>query len=1047
MGAVAAAATAASAAARNNSSNDSDSGRNSSSGRKRKSNPSDPAQQIMRRNKAPKSSPTSRSSLYRRASGGSGAAGAAAAPPPPGAEEEKSDLFEAFMEMLLQAAPDGSSPGGQAPEIDVSKAHIILEATAGNIALAVNLYWDDHFASASHHHHQQQQHQQRPALRSAAASKKKAPPPEEQNEDDADQKKPVAARTSSRLRSSSRNNLRGSNEEEPPDNNGSGSSEEEAEEDDEDYSDALRSGVARRLRRSLERDFRAAERRRRGGAGEANDGDDNNNDDDDDDNAERAEDAADDSSDDMEQDDEEMNDVLNAAGRPREERALIVHDGNGDAFISVSDDEVGGGRVRLRAVRGFQNARGNPSVLDRIRQEVVREAAEAISKKVLKSDDSEDVSRKSGNGNDGDGDDNPDDYISDSDWLAKLNSFRSPLKSLWGKEEDTSNTEGTESPQNNNGDNNPAGDANNDRNDDDNNNNNNVIMLDDDDDDDDDEDSDDNAGITGSGIPYTWLHAGFHLSECGTGLSVIPPKLEDIEIFTWRQQPLRHNNIPPPYYCKATTSILSIVTALLYTGASIQGNEINCLSGRKPWAELTLEEKKREFEGRLTDALTSLLFIAAQASLERKKKACHKFQKLVEKNEDKSAKHKLDAKDKKMKRRLNLIPTCVWEEELSSTIVPRLPGMSQYRHVKIKTSLTNIHDIKKYVMSNIRAFTSKGGVALLLETIIRIHGSRTVSRLIQKARSSVDNRSQSTAASKGCFLVRCTCESRREKLFEQYPPPAKVRNDQEKLVKLLTPPGNQCISMDLLTLILTGHAKSNWKDCSPKGLGFGILTDKMGEVGNDLARPEKPVWILQGESCFSLLIVEEEPSLDMKTIAKIDSPRTSMKFCHWNTWYGESDKSSMRLVTGSNVPETSKELMAELQQLKNALPSWCFRVMVDRRRRTLIDQISLDQHNFNEREESEHHIRPDELDRIKIHEEDQKLYPSKHRIWRYDMGDEQDSENQKPKSDAWTPYHRLTSRQRRIIEIKLGPKINRILWTRWPGATIGSFTPNEDPVV
>jgi hypothetical protein len=37
-----------------------------------------------------------------------------------------------------------------------------------------------------------------------------------------------------------------------------------------------------------------------------------------------------------------------------------------------------------------------------------------------------------------------------------------------------------------------------------------------------------------------------------------------------------------------------------------------------------------------------------------------------------------------------------------------------------------------------------------------------------------------------------------------------------------------------------------------------------------------------------------------------------------------------------------------------------------------------------------------------------------------------------------------------VVEMKISPKINQILWTRWPGATIDRFTPEEDeehPVV
>jgi hypothetical protein len=172
-----------------------------------------------------------------------------------------------------------------------------------------------------------------------------------------------------------------------------------------------------------------------------------------------------------------------------------------------------------------------------------------------------------------------------------------------------------------------------------------------------------------------------------------------------------------------------------------------------------------------------------------------------------------------------------------------------------------------------------------------------------------------------------------------------------------------------------------------------------------------------------------------------------MKFSHWNAWYGEPGKSSFRLITDSNVASTSNDLMAELHQLKQGLSNWCNRVMSDRRRQNLIDQISLDQYKFNDAREVEGQVLPDELERMKINSEDQKLYPSQYRIWRYEIGEKHTSEDQKPRAETWTPYHRLTAREKKIVETKLGPKINRILWTRWPGSTIDSFTPNEDPVV
>lgn len=44
----------------------------------------------------------------------------------------------------------------------------------------------------------------------------------------------------------------------------------------------------------------------------------------------------------------------------------------------------------------------------------------------------------------------------------------------------------------------------------------------------------------------------------------------------------------------------------------------------------------------------------------------------------------------------------------------------------------------------------------------------------------------------------------------------------------------------------------------------------------------------------------------------------------------------------------------------------------------------------------------------------------------------------------WTPYFRLNEHQQRVAAMKVSPSIKRILWTRWPGATIDRFTPEDD---
>ena len=125
-------------------------------------------------------------------------------------------------------------------------------------------------------------------------------------------------------------------------------------------------------------------------------------------------------------------------------------------------------------------------------------------------------------------------------------------------------------------------------------------------------------------IPRTWLSAAFTLSSCGTGLSFCKPDNDDTEmarlksiqstlfpIGTTTTIPgtagatvtISASTQPPPplpsFHCRGVTLLTSLITALIYSGVN---------SRRwKPFAELTLEERKKDFPQRLTDALFSTL--------------------------------------------------------------------------------------------------------------------------------------------------------------------------------------------------------------------------------------------------------------------------------------------------------------------------------------------------------------------------------------------------------------------------------------------------------
>ena len=79
----------------------------------------------------------------------------------------------------------------------------------------------------------------------------------------------------------------------------------------------------------------------------------------------------------------------------------------------------------------------------------------------------------------------------------------------------------------------------------------------------------------------------FTLSSCGTRLSLCKPDIL-IDLAS-----------TPSFHCRGVTLLTSLITALIYS-AGVDSRRW------KPFAELTLEERKKEFPQRLTDALFSI---------------------------------------------------------------------------------------------------------------------------------------------------------------------------------------------------------------------------------------------------------------------------------------------------------------------------------------------------------------------------------------------------------------------------------------------------------
>eukprot|EP00934_Nitzschia_sp_Nitz4_P006136 Nitzschia sp. Nitz4//scaffold22_size323478//165136//167832//NITZ4_000541-RA/size323478-processed-gene-0.405-mRNA-1//1//CDS//3329543037//6126//frame0 len=875
-----------------------------------------------------------------------------------GANAQEQNLAK-FMEQIREALK-----GASELELDLQKAQIALEATAGNMQLAAQFYWDDYLASKA-------------AMAAAAAAL--PPNPMLQQPPPADAALAAAAALPEANLLMSQNDSNNNNAavaaavaSVSAANNGMG---------------ALSPAAARKaVRRKLDRIFRAADSQQHQ----------------------------------QQQQQQQQQAALDSP--PSAARALRAADNNlledvppniaaqappVDPHIesaSVSDDEACG--PAIRRLIGQHPCKRNPTTHRRL---LIEQAVAAVANEVLPPCDSHDKQDEESQ-NEVDLRDETD-YISDSEWLdgQEEGSLTSLLEVLWGVGLTTSATVADEPAGANQQPNNEPEERN-------------VVA---------DEEVEAVPNVQPmAGIPYVWLNASFALSPCGTGLHIKPPPIEEIGFFTWRQrdsaQGSSASQIPPPHYCKSVSAIVSIVTALLYTGVSIQGNELSTFSGRKPFADLTLEERKQEFLPRLTDALSSLLFVAAMSSKERKQRALQKAMKAFDDEESAN----VDPKILMMKRRLRLIPTCSWEDDPPN---PRLPEYPAYWRMTPLTSLTNIKDIRLFVSSNIRSFTSRGGVALLLENILRIHGKRVIGRLLHSTKPSEEPAEHVSQ----CCLIKCTCEERQRSHYEKNPVPAAVRNDPNKF-RDTTPQGVDCVTVELLSLLCTGTFHSSWDGWSSNKLQFGFLGTPSDPIPSELTRPKQPVWVIRGYRCFTMLRLVDTMDANPQEVAERDSPGIVLNVEHWNPWYDSNQKVNFRLTTslqewqspGDTKPVQTVKSGDVIGSKPPAVKSFA--------------PVS--------------NPAQDEIERVQCHPDDQRDYKENLRLWRYDMEGRSvqklsaglvGGSSSGDKENLWVPYYKLTSRQKLVVEAKFGPKIKSILWSRWPGSTTSSFVPStcDDPIV
>jgi hypothetical protein len=516
-------------------------------------------------------------------------------------------------------------------------------------------------------------------------------------------------------------------------------------------------------------------------------------------------------------------------------------------------------------------------------------------------------------------------------------------------------------------------------------------------------------------IPVAWLRTGLSLDETtALGLVLSPAAESDIGHEAWRA--VREPR--PPLHCRAVTAILSIVTALLHTGAGVTDEgRIVCGvggTGLASWVTLAVEERQHDYDRRLIQALTCLLTMAATAARRRKVAGLH----VHDWPEDMSILERDQKRQAVGGKIARLCPVLAWPLD-GETV--KLPTGVKGEAIPLAVSFSCIQDLSLYVASHIKTFQKSGGVALLLETLVQIHGATTVEALLAEAQP--HRRS----------LIQCTCQAHYD-----------AAKPYKKNSPLLTQP-TECIGPELISLLLTGNIESSWQGWSIDPFDFGFLSDK-AVLPQALTRPDQPMWVLVGPTAYTCLWADAaQPASPSGNVAA----GTVVTLSHWNAWYADRHLTHVCLSMGRYDWKPPEKLATPVQL--GPCGSRTLAVLESRRRQ---------RYRRTEERRGLECVDPnvvfsvDERAQVRAHPDDTRLYPDNFRLWRYDVAawadtsaDKAAADNAKP-DEKWRAFFRLSQRQQRLVEGSLGPAICNILRTRWPTATLDALEPDRPyPVV
>ena len=506
-------------------------------------------------------------------------------------------------------------------------------------------------------------------------------------------------------------------------------------------------------------------------------------------------------------------------------------------------------------------------------------------------------------------------------------------------------------------------------------------------------------------IPEHWQEAGLTLSDCKTG--PVSPMTNLLE--TPRPSPglPRRTPVSMTQYCGGVTALLSLITALLQSGAAIQGKKVSLGKLHQRFADIEDRVKAgHEYEHRLADAIASLLWVAAESvhSEQSRRQRQQKRKKKEKKNRIKSKGGAVERYHRQLCR------ICTWQaDSLDGGNNNRASwrGSSVRVCEAVWTSWTNRNDLRACVVSSMPLFVGPGGCALLLETIIRIHGVTRVERMVKKAGGQTP-------------LIRCWCGGCNPGCMAMKKVIQSCKGAVAGPTLVFGTVG--CMSTELLSLLLTGAVHKDFTGWSTGELGIGILssngpissgTDLLttedldaGEsskpspqtslvIGSALKNPPKPVWIIRGEKFFSTMWLRNEDDKQY-----LDDYGAALEMVHWSCAdHGEATKFS--IVTAR------KGL---------ALSSW------------------------DDKDECAVAFNRELLDQIISNPDDRAIYPDQYKRWRFAFdnkkSDGTDSLGGSNGNHQWTPYFRLEKIQKDAVGLLYAPKINLITWTRWPNAEI-----------